>query len=233
MPYVPSVKTDGTSQDRNILDAAVELAAAEATKKITNNFSLTEVYKDVFLSVAKWQFTRPLEDQVPKDKKGMFALAMAIHSTGESYGYEGAFLGELNYAITRFIQRVPQMKVADESWLPKDEIRYWLYAATIGALLSVEAQVRSVGIAASDNIAAVFHDIKDEYKWRVNRSYEAAQIVKSGDCYDAPFYSRLMEVVDESGTLLGHVDVYLARSEETLGVDVLNGQLVFKKKPTA
>ncbi len=226
MPYVPSIKTDGKSQDRTILDAAVEIAAREAASKITSNFSLTKTYKEVFVSVATWLAAGMPADQLAEDKKGMFALAVAIENTGATYGYEGAFLGELNYAITRFIQRVPQLMVSDGKWLAKDEIRYWLYAATIGALLSAEAQARTL----DDNIAAVFHDIKDEYKWRVNRSYEMAQIKKSGDCYDTPFYSRGVEVVDEDGNHIGDTEIYLARSAETLGVDMLPFVLVLKKK---
>ena len=230
MPYVPSQKTDGKSQDRIILDAAVELAAREAATKITNNYSLPKVYKETFMLIARCVsgLEKGTTDSVPEGgvMQYAFGLASAINQTGATYGYEGAFLGELNYAITRFIQRVPQLMVADGKWLAKDEIRYWLYAATIGALLATEEFARTI----DENIAAVFHDTKDEYKWRVNRSYEAAQIVKSGDCYDTPFYSRLMEVVDEGGMHVGHVDVYLARSDETLRVDVLDGQLVFKNK---
>ena len=38
----------------------------------------------------------------------------------------------------------------------------------------------------------MFEDIKDEYKRRVNSAYEAAQILKSGDCYDyVPFRTQL------------------------------------------
>ncbi len=226
MPYVPSTKTDGKSQDRNILNAAVEIAATKAAGKIKTNTSLGDVYKDFFSSVAK-QLHGQGTQSVDQASVG-YDLAKSIYEVGKVYGYEGAHLGELNYAITRFIQRVPQIQVKNGDWQPKDEIRYWLYATTIGALLAAEASTREFDAS----IAGVLHDIKDEYKWRVNRSYEAEQIVKSGDCYDTPFYTRLMGVADESGKHLGYVDVFLARSAETLDVDVLDGTLVFKKKTT-
>ncbi len=60
-------------------------------------------------------------------------------------------------------------------------------------------------------------------------AYEAAQIVKSGDCYDTPYYSRLVEVVDEEGNFVGHQHVMLKRDESTLNKDVLDGQLVLRK----
>lgn len=46
-----------------------------------------------------------------------------------------------------------------------------------------------------NGLCGVFIDIKDEYKRRVNTAYEAAQILKSGDCYDRiTFRTQLVPV---------------------------------------
>jgi hypothetical protein len=223
MPYVPSKKTDGKSTDREILDKAVDVLARKTAEKITNNLSLLREYKQVFCRVAR-KLHRLLSVGKESPASPESELAQAIYEVGEKYGYEGAFLGELNYSFTRFIQRVPQIMVENGVW--KEELRYWLYAATVEALTYAQDETKTLGIG----ISGVFEDIKDEYKWRVNRSYEAAQIIKSGDCYDTPYYGRLVEVVDEDGNLVGHMEVWLKRSPETVGLDLLKGQIVLKKK---
>src|SRR5437762_14257379 len=86
-------------------------------------------------------------------------LAEEIAIVSKKYKYDGAFLGELNYSLTRLIQHLPRSLMTHCGF--KDEIRYWLYAGIVGVLV----------------------DVKDEYKRRVNTAYEAAQIEKSGDCY--------------------------------------------------
>jgi hypothetical protein len=222
MPYVPSKKTDGKSTDREVLDKAVEALANQVAEKITNNLSLIRIYKQTFYKTAL-SLTELLRGDVV-DGTLESTLAQAIYEVGEKYGYEGAALGELNYSFTRFIQRVPQIMVEKGKW--KEELRYWLYAATVEALTYAADKTKCWSIG----ISGVFEDIKDEYKWRVNRSYEAAQIIKSGDCYDAPYYGRLAEVVDEDGNNIGHMEVWLKRSEKTLHQDVLDGQIVLKTK---
>ena len=157
MPYVPSEKTDGKSQDRNIIDVAVE------------------------------------------------TLAKAIVEVSIPYEYDGAFLGELNYAVTRLIQRIPQMFVDKKIF--KSALRYWIYAG----------------------IAGVLTDIKDEYKWRVNRAYEMEQILKSGDCYDTPYFTKLIEVVDETGKLVGYTDLYLKNDGENYKLDKVPNKIIVKK----
>lgn len=157
MPYVPSEKTDGKAQDRNILD--------------------------------------PLAKN----------LADGIAEVAAGYKYDGAFLGELNFALTRLIQHLPRSLQEKQGF--KDETRYWLQAGIFGVLT----------------------DVMLEYKMRVNQGYEIAQIVKSGDCYDTPYYSRAVEVIDEEGKHIGHVYVNMKRSEETLKCDVLPQQLVVWK----
>lgn len=241
MPYVPSEKTNPPAEDRKILDATVEPLARKVANEITSNLSIIKIYKRTFLNVARAlnlillneradalmsKVTLLIFRQLWKNPEPEeLNLARAIYEVGAKYGYEGAFLGELNYPFTRFIQRVPQIMVTQGKW--KEELRYWLYAATVEGLTWTASKTKNWGIG----ISGVFEDIKDEYKWRVNRSYEAAQIIKSGDCYDTPFYGRLIEVIDEeSGKLIGYMEPWLKRSEETLHQDVLDWQIVVKKK---
>lgn len=228
MPYVPSKKTDGKSQDRNIIDAAVEAWAQAAVLRIGKNFSLIREYSRSFMKVAKKlkDYSRrggvAAGDGVVAGGDPETGVAAAIYGLGEGYGYEGAFLGELNYAITRFIQRVPQIKVQQGEW--KDEIRYWLYAATVEALTLAADKTKDFEIG----VGGVFVDIKDEYKRRVNTAYEAAQIVKSGDCYDTPYYTRLIEIRNTRGELIGYQEIMLKRGEKTVNEDVLSGHFLLK-----
>ena len=226
MPYVPSKKTDGKSTDREVIDAALAPLVSSVAAEITNNFSLRPIYERVFMETASslWDI---LENPVPTEddeNELTWNLAKAIYETGAKYGYEGAYLGEFNYAFTRFIQLVPQEKVMRGDW--KDELRYWLYAETVTALKHAEDHTKNLDIG----VDGVFRDIKDEYKWEVNRSYEIAQILKSGHCYFTPYYNRVVEVVDEEGKHVGYIEVMLKRSEATLNIDELPLQLVLKKK---
>ncbi|OGD30900.1 hypothetical protein A2833_03135 [Candidatus Azambacteria bacterium RIFCSPHIGHO2_01_FULL_44_55] len=223
MPYVPSKKTDGKSTDREVIDAALEPLAQSVAEDITNNFSLRPIYEQTFIRVA-YDLRDILKSPSVVGNGLTWDLAKAIYETGAKYGYEGVYLGEFNYAFTRFIQRVPQIKVKRGDW--KDELRYWLYAETVTALCHAEKETEHLEIG----VDGVFRDIKDEYKRRMNTAYEAAQIVKSGDCYDGPYYTRLVEVVDEEGRLIGHMEVMLKRSQDTLHKDVLDRQLVLKSK---
>ena len=60
----------------------------------------------------------------------------------------------------------------------------------------------------------------------MNTAYEAEQILKSGDCYDTPYYTKLVPVVDDNGKAVGHMEIMLKRSPETLDKDVLPGRLI-------
>ena len=231
MPYVPSKKTDGKSTDREVIDAELAPLVSSVAAEITNNFSLRPIYERVFIETASslWgmlENSNENDEELTADERLTWNLAKAIYETGAKYGYEGAYLGEFNYAFTRFIQMVPQEKVKRGDWEPKNELRYWLYAETVTALKHAEEQTESLDIG----VDGVFRDIKDEYKWEVNRSYEIAQILKSGHCYFTPYYNRVIEVVDEDGNHVGHIEVMLKRSEATLNIDELPLQLVLKKK---
>jgi hypothetical protein len=224
MPYVPSTKTDGKSQDRILIDAVVEHLASTLVELNTTNFSVLDNYKVIFGSIGHSliKLQNDPHSIVPSE------LAEVVFSVGAAYGYDGAFLGELNYALTRLIQRVPQLMVKVGKWAAKDEIRYWLYAITVEALTVSAAEFQNSGFG----IGGVFEDVKDEYKRRVNPSYEAAQIIKSGDCYDTPYYNRLVRIVDEEGNEVGKILVDMVRSEKTLNQDILDGELVLRTKVT-
>lgn len=229
MPYVPSEKTVPPADDRKILNPLIEACAKEAADDITNNFSLIRVYKSFFLSVAGSINRLLLDGHLPVTPDARTKLAKAIYELGNKWGYEGAFLGELNYACTIFIQLVPLIKVQRGDWKESDELRYWLYASTVEALTFAHDATKTWGIGVS----GVFEDVKDEYKVRVNQSYEIAQVLKSGDCYHAPWYSRVAEVVDEDGRNIGYLYVPMKRSEETLNIDLLQYQFVVRKRPSA
>ena len=219
MPYVPSKKTDGKSVDREVIDAALEPLAKKAALAITNNKSLIRVYKNSFIRVVE-VLDQLLHDLEVEDLSEEARLAIAIYEVAKPYAYEGAELGELNYATTRFIQRVPGLKVERDDW--KQELRYWMYASTVEALILASLRTAKW----ESGFGGVFEDVKDEYKRRVNTAYEAEQILKSGDCYDTPYYTRLVPVVDDSGKAVGYMEIMLKRDPSTVKLDVLPGHLV-------
>ncbi len=220
VPYVPSLKTDGKSQDRVLIDKEVDKVAQEMAEAAQTNFDVLEQYKAFFSCVCIGLIRREA------GAKSAIPLVNTIWDVAEKYEYEGAFLGELNYAITRIIQRVPQIKVGLGEWEAKSELRYWLYAITVEASIYIAKMYQDRGIG----IGGVFEDIKDEYKRRVNTAYEAACILKSGDCYDTPYYTKLVEVRDENDKLIGHQEIMVKRSDETKDKDVLEGSFVLKAK---
>ena len=120
-------------------------------------------------------------------------LAATIVDVARGYGVKGGWTGELNYAITMLIQLVPYEMQRRKAW--EESLRYWIYAETVGALTrtAYDLHARTGDDYIGNGLAGVFEDIKDEYKRRVNSAYEAAQILKSGDCYDyVPFRTQLV-----------------------------------------
>ena len=228
MPYVPSHKTNPPAEDRAILDPIVRQLANETAEEITDNSKLLGVYQEKFLHLATLLRGRLFEEQSAVNHGTVGELAEAIYQLDRKYGYYGAYEGELNYSVTMFIQWVPERKVALGEWKESDELRYWLYGATVKALTWVAHKT----IDWNDAISGVFEDIKDEYKNEVNRPYETAQMLKSGHCYFTPWYCRIIELVDEEGNYVGHQEVHLKRSEETLHVDLLPWQIVVRRRPT-
>lgn len=213
MPYVPSKKTDGKSTDRELIDVAVEKFSQYLNTKIFNNFDLLKIYTRSFLEVA---FLANNNIKNNKAQEGIFIRT--ILEVGEKYKYDGAFLGELNYGITRVIQRVPQILANQEKCglVKGKELRYWLYAMTTASLLSVATKLTTVD---KTGVSGVFIDIKDEYKVRVNKSYEIAQILKSGDCYDTPYFNKVVEIRNNKNEVIGHTYIELQNDGNNVNVD--------------
>jgi hypothetical protein len=148
-------------------------------------------------------------------------LGRTIFNISEQYNYLGAWLGILNYATTRLIQVLPKLLV--EEGLMKVEFRYWYYAEIVGYLGALVKYFQDI-----DNInwidqgfAGVLEDVKDEYKRRVNIAYEAQQIIDNGDCYDTPYYTKLVEVYDQQNQPCGYAEIMVKRSDSTLGKRVI------------
>lgn len=148
----------------------------------------------------------------PEDRKRIedlvCQLATEIANTSSKYGYKGAFAGDLNFAITRLIQILfRELTSTGES---NSELRYWMQAVVYGILL----------------------DVVLEHKVRVNQSYEIAQMVKNGDCYDTPYYSKPIEVVNAKEEPIGYVYVNMVRTDETVYQNVIQeGKLMLCMRP--
>jgi hypothetical protein len=139
-------------------------------------------------------------------------LAQTLFAAAESYATRGGWLGELNYSLTRLIQAVPLKMVRKGAWT--EALRYWLYAETVGALTrtAYDLHDRFGNDWIGNGLCGVFEDVKDEYKRRVNTAYEAAQILKSGDCYEMTSY-RTQLVPTEVGGAKGWTEVMLPKQE--------------------
>ncbi len=219
MPYVPSKKTDGVSTDRELIDKVVEVLSQDLAFQIVNNYDLKTVYTDSFLNIGQMILSNY------RDSSNEAIFIDKILNVGKKYDYEGAFLGELNYGITRVIQRVPQI-LAEQGkcgLVKGKELRYWLYAMTVASLITV---ANKLSLEDNIGISGVFEDVKDEYKVRVNKSYEIEQILKSGDCYDTPYFNKVVEVVDESGKNVGYTYIELKNDGKNVKLDKMPYKLV-------
>lgn len=214
MPYIPSLKTDGKSNDRILIDKVVEILAQDLALQIVENSDVKQIYTRSFLNIANM-----ISKQISfYDSSNEAEFVDIILKVGEKYEYEGAFLGELNYGITRLIQRVPQILAEqNKCGLTKGkELRYWLYAMTVSALITTANEISQYDTIG---ISGVFEDIKDEYKVRVNKSYEIAQILKSGDCYDTPYFNKVVEIIDEVGNIVGYTYIELINDGKNVKLD--------------
>jgi hypothetical protein len=202
MPYVPGLKTmarEWLKYDGNTNPTEAELATAvEALKGEVLLLGREAV-------VTKYETIFP-RDKIADDREILDVLAQAtakgIAEVAAKYKYKGAHAGELNYTLTRILNHLPRelMKTGEM----KSELRYYFNAIIYGVLL----------------------DVALEHKTRVNKAYEIAQIKKSGDCYDGPYYNRVMDVMTKDGKTIGSIMVNMARSDETLNIDVLPNKLV-------
>jgi hypothetical protein len=207
MPYIPAANRPAI--DEGVAALAKEIAAAMIEQRHTAEISTH--YRRAFLEIADFIAAKESAAAVVPASKAQ-QLAATIVETARGGGVQGGWTGELNYAVTMLIQHVPQEMCLRMAW--DQPLRYWIYAQTVGALTrtAYDLHVRTSDDYVGNGLTGVFEDIKDEYKRRVNTAYEAAQILKSGDCYDlAPFRTRLVAATVDG--VAGYQEVMLPRQK--------------------
>ena len=207
MPYIPP----GNRPD---IDRDVDALAADIARTLTEKRETAAIstrYREAFRRIADF-IARSEQGRKPQATDAGERLAQTILAKAAGYGIQGGWTGELNYAVTMLIQKVPFFMARQGTW--SEPLRYWIYAETVGALTrtAYDLHARTPDDYVGNGLAGVFEDVKDEYKRRVNTAYEAAQILKSGDCYDfVPFRTRLVPV--KVGDAEGYQEVMLPRQK--------------------
>jgi len=199
MPYI-------SAEERPAIDKKVEALASEISSTLARgenkDTEISVLYRGAFVAIAETilQLERGKSAKGPEEARN---LAAEVFRSSE----RGAWLGRLNYALTRLIQRVPEKMVEKGAW--REGFRYWLYAMTVGALERSAMEVHgSEGEGwPIDGVVGVLVDVKDEYKRRVNTAYEMVQIKKAGDCYTTRYRTELAEFRDSAGSVAGYVEV--------------------------
>ena len=190
MPYIPP--SNRPPIDEAVDQLAKEIADAMAAAKETSE--LGSRLRSAFMTISR--HIRDSESGTSPAVGGKAqALAQRVLDVATSYGIKGGWTGELNFAVTRLIQAVPYQLYKKAEW--QEPLRYWIYAETVGALTRTawDLHAECADDYIGNGLCGVFIDIKDEYKRRVNTAYEAAQILKSGDCYDRiTFRTQLVPV---------------------------------------
>jgi len=213
MPYVPK-------EDRKLINKDVKKVVKEIVKDIKEPIDVFEKFYDCVRQVCST--IRATEEGYGSTLFNVYQeLGRIIYDVARKYNYTGAWLGELNYATTRLVQEIPKILV--EIGLMKTELRYWYHAEIVGYLGALTHHFQSIQNTnwIDQGFAGVFEDVKDEYKRRVNTAYEADQIIKSGDCYDTPYYTRLANIENYMGEVIGHIEIMLKRTEKTLRKDIV------------
>jgi hypothetical protein len=190
MPYIQ--KEDRPYLDKIVLELSDEIV--NLLKNKNGDTDLASLYKekisDVIQAIINKESGKVIDDNI-----NAYKLGSAIFDVSTKYNYRGAWLGELNYAITRLIQIVPYNLY--KQGIFKEPFRYWIYALTAGALESVAidfSKKRKIPEWIKIGIIGVINDVKDEYKRRVNTAYESYQIEKNGDCYEySPYHTELIK----------------------------------------
>jgi hypothetical protein len=217
MPYIPP-------KNRPPIDEAVDQLAKEIAETMQAGKETSELgsrLRAAFMAVARYirdseSGKLPAGDTQSSSKRSASpvtgakaqTLARSILDTAVSYGIKGGWTGELNYAVTRLIQAVPYQLYKKGEW--QEPLRYWIYAETVGALTRTawDLHAECADDYIGNGLCGVFIDIKDEYKRRVNTAYEAAQILKSGDCYDRTTFRTQLVPVTVNG-VEGYQEVML------------------------
>ena len=188
MPYIPPCNRPEIDEKVDVLAEKIsaELIAKGETAEISVLYR--SAFKSVASHIASLEYDMNLSTESAEEE-----LAYVIVEKAAMYDQVGAWVGELNYAITMLIQMVPYKMHKKGVW--SEALRYWLYAQTVGALTRTAYELHSKmkNDYVANGLIGVFEDIKDEYKRRVNIPYEAAQINKSGDCFDhSPYRTKLV-----------------------------------------
>jgi hypothetical protein len=205
MPYIPT--SNRPAIDEKVVALADEIAVSMIQQRHTAEISVH--YRRAFLEIAEFVAAMEMGTADRPASKAQL-LAATIVETARASGVKGGWTGELNYAITMLIQHVPHEMRRRKAW--DESLRYWIYAQTVGALTrtAYDLHARAGDDYVGNGLTGVFEDIKDEYKRRVNTAYEAAQILKSGDCYDlAPYRTRLVAATIDG--VAGYQEVMLPR----------------------
>jgi hypothetical protein len=206
MPYIPP-------QNRPAINERVDALAGKIADSLADNDETAEIsvyYRDAFSGIADSIAALEAGESVVQGEAG--ALAACIVETAAGYGQKGGWTGELNYAVTMLIQAVPFKLYKRGVWA--ECLRYWLHAQTVGALTRTAYDIheRFGNGWIGNGLAGVFEDIKDELKRRVNTAYEAAQINKSGDCFQMmPFRTRLVPM--EKDGVEGYIEILQKQQE--------------------
>ncbi len=207
MPYIPH--DNRPDIDEKVKALANEIADALIAENATAEISTH--YRKAFMEVADTIAAMDGGD-TSEPTNAAQALARVILDKALGYDQIGAWTGELNYAVTMLIQVTPWVMVQRGAW--QETLRYWLYAQTVGALTrtAYDLHAKTADNYIGNGLTAVFEDVKDEYKRRVNTAYEAAQIRKSGDCYGyVPFRTQLMPfTLDQTE---GFIEIMLPKQE--------------------
>jgi hypothetical protein len=204
---VPYIAAEDRPRLDRVVDALADELASELWEKMNGDTEIASCYKQAFLTVAEKLRGLQGGGRQPAQSKAE-ELAFEIFTGAERHGYRGAWVGGLDYALTRLIQRVPVKMVERKAW--GEEFRFWVYIQTSGALERAAMRVHSEGGDddwVADALVAVLTDVKDEYKRRVNTAYEAIQIRRSGDCYTTPYRTEVVEVKDGSNGVIGYTEV--------------------------
>jgi hypothetical protein len=203
MPYISAEERPALDE---VIEPVAEGIASELSRGPNTETSVSTLYRRTFSIVGRTLLDLASGASREETRGAEGRLALKIYgATGGTH--DGAWLGRLNYSLTRLIQAVPRKMVEKGAW--KEEVRYWVYAQTAGALArsAMEFNAMAGDEWYADGIVGVLGDVKDEYKRRVNAAYETFQIRKSGDCYTTRYRVDLSEVKDTSGRVVGFSEV--------------------------
>lgn len=202
-------------EDRLELDKAVDLLADKIVSQVTSSVAksdLSEAYIKNIVKVCKAiqdieiykMDNYQMEDPANK-------LGKEILNEGKKYDYKEAWLGELNYSITRLVQVVPKKMVESGHW--QNEFRYWIAALTMGSLEQAKLEVAKITSPDRhkwivDGFVGTMACVSSEYYRRAVAPYESVQIVKNGDAFTTPHRSDPIEHINARDNSSGFIEMH-------------------------